>query len=200
VLSRLTDAQRTARLPEGDAAPPVLDSPHSPEECLGRFQQELTALGVDNHLEPTAEAVRARVKALLDGRRVLSWDPHLLPYELGPLLTAAAFGVSPRETQAGAEIGLTGCDGAIAETGTLALLSGKGRSRAISLLPPVHVAVVRSADIVFSMAEYFRTRADRMAEAAALTFVTGPSRTADIELTLTLGVHGPGTVIVVIGP
>jgi L-lactate dehydrogenase complex protein LldG len=200
VLSRLRDAQRTARLPEAETAPPALDGPRPPEECLERFRQELAALGVENHLEPTAEGVRARVKTLIDGLRVLSWDRDLLPYDLAPLLTGAAFGMSPRETQAAAEVGLTGCDGAIAETGTLALLSGKGRSRAVSLLPPVHVAVIRRADIVFGMAEYFRGRANGIAESAALTFVTGPSRTADIELTLTLGVHGPGKVIVVIGP
>jgi L-lactate dehydrogenase complex protein LldG len=50
------------------------------------------------------------------------------------------------------------------------------------------------------MGEFFRERAADIAAAANCTFVTGPSRTADIELTLTLGVHGPGRVVVIVGP
>jgi L-lactate dehydrogenase complex protein LldG len=140
------------------------------------------------------------VAALLHGRRVLSWDADLLPYGLGAVLVAPAFGASPRELQAQAEVGLTGCDAAIAETGSLVLLSGPGKARAVSLLPPVHLAVVRPADLCFSMGELFQKHASALAASAACTVVTGPSRTADIELTLTLGVHGPGQVLVVIGP
>jgi L-lactate dehydrogenase complex protein LldG len=95
---------------------------------------------------------------------------------------------------------VTGCDGAIAETGSLVLLSGEGKPRAASLLPPVHLAVVQRKDLRFGMGEFFTERAAEMAGAACCTFITGPSRTADIELTLTLGVHGPGEVIVVMGP
>ena len=102
--------------------------------------------------------------------------------------------------QAAAEIGVTGCDAAIAETGSIVLLSGPGKSRSASLLPPVHLAVVRRNELRFSMGEFFKEFAGAMAAAACCTFVTGPSRTADIELTLTLGVHGPGKVIVVMGP
>ena len=50
------------------------------------------------------------------------------------------------------------------------------------------------------MAEFFVDHADQLRQAASCTFITGPSRTADIELTLTLGIHGPGKVIVVVGP
>ena len=82
----------------------------------------------------------------------------------------------------------------------MVLLSGPGRSRAVSLLPPVHVAIVRRGDLRASLGDFLREARDAMAGAASCTVVTGPSRTADIELTLTLGVHGPGAVIVVIGP
>jgi L-lactate dehydrogenase complex protein LldG len=50
------------------------------------------------------------------------------------------------------------------------------------------------------MGDYFRDRSEAIAGSACCTFITGPSRTADIELTLTLGVHGPGRVIVIVGP
>lgn len=201
VLARLRAAQRTARIPvvadDGSRyAPPV----HTPEECLERFRHELSALGVENHLADSAEDVRARVAALLAGRRVLSWDGAVLPYDLGGLVTGATLGSSPRDEQAAAEVGLTACEAAIAETGSVVVLSGPGTSRTVSLLPPLHVAVVRRGDIFFSMGELFRERKDRIAAAANCTFITGPSRTADIELTLTLGVHGPGAVAVVIGP
>ena len=202
ILARLHAAQRTARLPDMGTTPrEVAPATATPAESLVRFRQELDALGVENHLEETAEGVRERVRGLLEGKRVLSWNAERLPYELGAALPPdTLFGRDPREAQAQAEIGLTGCDAAIAETGTLALLSGPGQSRLVSLLPPAYLAVVRRGGLVFSMGEFFREHEGRMAGAANCTLVTGPSRTADIELTLTLGVHGPGKVTVVIGP
>ena len=157
-------------------------------------------MGVEHHLETSAADARGRVATFVEGRRVLSWAPERLPYDVGSLLKDASFGGSGRPEQAEAEVGLTGCDAAIAETGSLALLSGPGQSRAVSLLPPLHVAVVRPTDLWFSMGEFLSAQTGRLAGAACCTFITGPSRTADIELTLTLGVHGPGRVVVVIGP
>jgi L-lactate dehydrogenase complex protein LldG len=200
ILSRLTAAQRTARLPATRAAPPITTAPHPADECLERFAAELAALGVECHIEGSPERVRERVAGLVAGKRVLAWDAGRLPYAVDSVLAGAARGGSPRDEQAAAEIGVTGCDGAIAETGSLVLLSGRGRSRAVSLLPPVHLAVVRRPDLYFSMGEFFARQDARIGEVAACTFVTGPSRTADIELTLTLGVHGPGQVVVVVGP
>jgi L-lactate dehydrogenase complex protein LldG len=200
VLARLAAAQRTARLPPASAAKPFLSPARSGPECRDRFVRELEALGVDCHLETSPEAVRARVRGLVAGKKVLSWDFDQLPYEVGSVLDGALRGSHPRDEQARAEIGVTGCHGAIAETGSLAVLSGRGCSRTVSLLPPVHVAVVRPEDLLFSMGEFFARNRERIAAAAGCTFITGPSRTADIELTLTLGVHGPGRVIVVVGP
>ena len=200
VLARLAAAQRTARLPPPPAAKPLVSTPRGVAECRERFAQELAGLGVDCHVEGSPEAVRARVSALAEGKKVLSWDPEELPYGLGAVLSRAARGTSPRAEQAAAEIGVTGCHGAVAETGSLAVLSGPGHSRSVSLLPPMHVAVVKPEDFCFTMGEFFAREARRIGEAACCTFITGPSRTADIELTLTLGVHGPGMVVVVVGP
>ena len=178
--------------------PPALSL--SKGDLFARFLAELTALAVEHHVEGSAEAVRARVAAIVGAQPVLRWDVDRLPYGVGELLAHAADASSPRDVQASAEIGVTGCDAAIAETGSIALITGRGKPRGASLLPGTHVALVRRDQLRFGMGEFFRERAPDLAAAANCTFVTGASRTADIELTLTVGVHGPGRVIVIVGP
>ena len=165
-----------------------------------RFVLEARALGVETYVEPTVTAVCDRLRTLVAGLRVLTWNPELLPYDCGSIVEGALVGSSPRGEQARAEVGVTACHGAIAETGSLALLSGPGCSRTVSLLPPVHVAVVRPDDLFETMGHFFAARAAALAQSSSCTFVTGPSRTADIELSLTIGVHGPGRVAIVFGP
>ena len=97
---------------------------------------------------------------------------------------------------ASADLGITGVDYAIAETGTAVLLPRKGISRLVSLLPPVHLALVRSSEVLESLddlyllrrLEYHRNGGDM---GSYMNFITGPSRTADIEQTLVIGAHGP---------
>ncbi len=158
------------------------------------------ALGVDCHVEATPDAVRARVVELSKDQAVFSWDADRLPFDVGALLSSPTTGSGTRARQSAAALGITGCQAAIAETGSLVVLSGPGTPRAASLLPPVHLCLVRREDLYGSMREFFSVRATDIAGASCCTFITGPSRTADIELTLTLGVHGPGRVIVVVGP
>ena len=96
------------------------------------------------------------------------------------------------------DIGITTAQAAIAETGTLVLESDREKHRLTSLLPPVHVAVIDSQMISATLGDGIR-RLRRNSEASrAITFITGPSRTADIELTLTVGVHGPKELYVII--
>ena len=105
-----------------------------------------------------------------------------------------------REIHANAEIGVTGADLAVAETGSLVVFSGAGKPRSTSLLPPHHVAVFGKAAFVETLEqagvifEALHQDADRNFSGASISFITGPSRTADIELTLTRGVHGPKEV------
>lgn len=200
ILGRLTASHAALRLPRATAPSPPPPDRRSPSECLLRFHEEATALGIECFVELSAEDVRERVRRLTEDLRVLSWDAAQLPYGLGELVTNAAFARSPRDQQASADVGLTGCDGAIAETGSLVMLSAGGRSRVVSLLPPFHIAVVHPDDLCFSMGEFFQDHRDRIRTSASCTFITGPSRTADIELTLTLGIHGPGRVAIVLGP
>ncbi|MFL5806187.1 MAG: lactate utilization protein C [Roseiflexaceae bacterium] len=102
-----------------------------------------------------------------------------------------------------ATICISGADAGIAESGTLLLFSGAGRGRLASLLAPVHIAVLRTSQLVRGLGEALaaaraRRGPDVFAESSNLTLITGPSRTADIELTLTLGVHGPREIHVVL--
>ena len=114
---------------------------------------------------------------------------------------------NPRETlreeirQSG--IGITGADYALAETGSLIILPRKGLSRRVALLAPVDIALVRPAEILASMDDLFLLRQleyhQRGGEMGSyLNFITGPSRTADIEMTIVEGVHGPKEVHMVI--
>jgi L-lactate dehydrogenase complex protein LldG len=105
------------------------------------------------------------------------------------------------ERLAGADVGLTGADLAVAETGSLVLASGVGKARGVSLLPACHVALLGPDQLVGTLEDagvvLEAWQATGAAAGANIVFVTGPSRTADIELTLTRGVHGPREVHVV---
>lgn len=112
-----------------------------------------------------------------------------------------------KEEMARAGIGITEADFAIADTGTMVLLSDKNRPRTVSLVPPIHIAIIRSDVIVENIFDLFQSLETRFPQpggvsevTSCMTFITGPSRTADIELNLTLGVHGPKEVFALIYP
>lgn len=194
ILAGLRQSERTGRVP-AVATKTIPDRPRpSPDECLERFLTELTALGVTSYVERSASAVRARVTELVAERSVLSWDSQELPYGLGSVLPGSI------QPAAAASVGVTGCTAAVAASGTLMLLAGPGRPRVASLLPPTHIAIVRRDQLRFSLLDVFGEFATEIAATSCCNLITGPSRTADIELTLTVGVHGPGKVIVVVGP
>ena len=95
-----------------------------------------------------------------------------------------------------AELGVTGVDYAVAETGTAVVLPRRGVSRVVSLLPPVHLALVRPGEVLESLDDLYLLRRWAYYQGGGdmgsyLSFITGPSRTADIEQTLVIGAHGP---------
>ena len=96
-------------------------------------------------------------------------------------------------------VGITGCFCAVAETGSLVLLSGPDTPAAASLLPETHIAIVSASRVVPGMEEAWSLiRAERGELPRAVNFVSGPSRTGDIEQTIVLGAHGPYRVHIVI--
>ena len=94
------------------------------------------------------------------------------------------------------DLGVTGVDMALPETGTLVLTSDESRPRMVSLVPRVHLAILRPGALRADLHQVF---AEGKGE-GYLIFITGPSRTADIELTLTIGVHGPKALYVWVLP
>lgn len=96
------------------------------------------------------------------------------------------------------DVGITAAQAAIAETGTLVLESVDERHRLVSLVPPVHIAIISASKIVRTLGEALTLLRKGKEISPAVTFITGPSRTADIELTLTIGVHGPQELYVIV--
>ncbi|HET7874335.1 MAG TPA: lactate utilization protein [Methylomirabilota bacterium] len=186
-------------------------------QALERFREEFEQVaGVFHRVRTLGEVpgVVAAIAKAAGAREVVTWDPASLGLDLRPTLAGQGLAVSlvpagqegeaarlrHREEAARAKIGVTGVDWALAETGTLILVSGPGRPRSTSLLPDTHVAVfgpehvLESLEQVGIMLEALHADGAPGLGGAMINFITGPSRTADIELTLTRGVHGPKEV------
>lgn len=162
---------------------------------------------VDNAPQALVEFLRAR-----EITEVVAWNDEAFPgLRLGAAARAAGVAWYPahpevnpeqyRAKAARAGAGVTGVTWAVAETGTLVLMSGPGRPRSTSLLPPVHVAVVRRQQILGTMADLFAHLSGLAATGdfpSAVNMITGASRTADIEHVLVRKVHGPGEVVVLL--
>jgi L-lactate dehydrogenase complex protein LldF len=102
------------------------------------------------------------------------------------------------ESLGNVSVGITGVLSGLADTGTLVLPCGGRQSGLVSLLPETHIALLNEKDVYPSLRSWLREGGqDALIQAQQTVLVTGPSRTADIEMTLTLGVHGPGRVVVI---
>jgi L-lactate dehydrogenase complex protein LldF len=158
---------------------------------VGRFTEELLALS--GHVVICKEAdLTGKVIALLRERqinRVQTWDQ--IPGLEQAALTEAGISVQ-HEADESIRAGITGALAGIAEIGTLVIPGSEGQPLTASLLPEIHIAVLRASDIEESLEKVMELHKIETYPAAVL--VSGPSRTADIEMTLTIGVHGPGEV------
>jgi len=186
------------------------------QTVVERFMQEAELAGATVHGPLEAGDVPALVKSIVDaggGSGVIAWSASELGVSdawtalerLGLAVTSPNLPAdkAPRATALAAldsvAAGLTSAVGALADTGTLVMASGAGRPRLAWLLPPIHVAIVPTTAVVPDMASFFADPARvSPSQAAHMAFVTGPSRTADIELTLTRGVHGPKALHIIL--
>lgn len=97
-----------------------------------------------------------------------------------------------------AEVGITGVDFAIADTGSIVLRASDQKPRAVSLLPPIHIAVLKEELIIPSLYELMTEIEHECIDDSCITIITGPSKTADIEFNLVRGIHGPGELHIII--
>ena len=203
---------------EGVAANAAVFTPVPvPQDLLvERFTAELTAIAGRVHRAATARDAIATVTGLCrehGASRVLSWAPEWIGVPgLDEGLAANGIAVDRGWIPDGDDridrlaaldpirVGITGAFAGIAESGTIAVVSGAGRSRLASLLTPVHIAVLRADCMYPSLTAFLAAHADVAEQGSNLVLITGPSRTADIEMTLTRGVHGPGEVHVILLP
>jgi L-lactate dehydrogenase complex protein LldG len=164
------------------------------EDRLQRFETELKLLE-GTFIRCQKSELAGKIQALLtkfNAAKVLAWED--LPAGLSESLLENGIEICYTPNPL-VKVGITGVLAGVAETATLVLPGGPGRMLSASLLPEFHIAVVEAVDIVMHMEQALKLPEVRTASALAL--VTGPSRTADIEMTLTIGVHGPTEVYVV---
>jgi L-lactate dehydrogenase complex protein LldG len=190
----------------------------SPDGLLARFTAEIERLTGEVFVVDGDDAARDKILDLLSNfhhaKHVLAWDfTHIPVAGLREAVEAAGIRITvPQmhdeyraemiESIHDAEVGLTGVDAAAATTGTLIVSTAPGKGRIPTILPPVHIAVITLDQIVPRLEDWVAAeRADgltKMRGSANVAFITGPSRTGDIEMSLILGVHGPGIVQVIV--
>src|SRR6185295_8406784 len=175
---------------------PVLVS--SGLNLLETFQESLEQVGAKcTFVEGESEAghrLREIIKDL-SASEILVSDSELV-HRIVNAAELDALEDASRDELFAMEVGVTSAQWAIAETGTLVLESGSERHRLVSLVPPVHVCIIRASSIRQSMAESLElVNPDAN---PTITFITGASRTSDIELTLAIGVHGTGELYVIV--
>ncbi len=174
------------------------------EDLLQRFSDEVKRVkgeiylcdSATDALEQLGDLLRTCRDAQNAAASIVMWDDLPLP-GIADLLTALNIKRNP-DTNIGAEAamaGLTGCDAAIAATGTLVLANGATRSRQASLLPPVHIALVQRGQLLPRLEDWVSAQraagSNLWRDHSNVTLITGRSRTADIEMIPVFGVHGP---------
>jgi len=177
---------------------PLDDPAARPAALLSRVE----ALAGKGFRAATPEAAREFVAAAIAGKSaVASNAPYLTECGIAQL-AGVRTGISGRqelrECCATVDVGITSADYALADTGTLVMLATPQEARMISLLPPMHIAVVPAERILSGLDELFTVLPEPARVTSSMVLITGPSRTADIEQILVRGVHGPGEITVVV--
>lgn len=170
---------------------------HAPDR-LAQFRKECERLGTTHAaLASEADIPREVARYLASG----GLAPGIAGWHEFAALDWAGAGIAFRDAPATGEdrTGITGSFCAIAETGTALLLSSPATPKVTALLPETHVCVVRAGRLVDTMEDAFALMRREVGEPPrAVFFVSGPSRTADIEQTIVIGAHGPYRVHVIV--
>jgi L-lactate dehydrogenase complex protein LldG len=194
--------------PRPDAYLPVTEA--DPADLLGRFKVELEKLTGKVHVcASEAEGIGTITDIIGTDKKVMAWgalplaglrealhadgiesvEPHIRDEDRHAALQA----IEP------IRVGITGADGGLATTGSLVTITKPNQGRLPSLMPPVHIAILRRERLYANMEAWMAAQGrSALAESNSVTVITGPSRTGDIEMMIVLGVHGPGTIHVVV--
>jgi L-lactate dehydrogenase complex protein LldG len=179
----------------GEPVPLVRSKLLDPADLVGSFVRNArTALATVHPIHGStvpAELVSQLIERHHVSRAVVSAQPG--PAAVGELLRAYGVVVEPLSlaASAAADLGVTCAVAAIATTGTIVEASAAGGGRSASLLPPVHLCVLAASRVIPSSAELFRSWRAAPPAGSNVVLITGPSRSADIEQTMAMGVHGP---------
>lgn len=207
ILARIRARQGKAAVPSREEleavrshlrSRPEHPRPRCDWELLARFRER--AIGLSSTVEEVddLQAAPAAIARYLESNALplaaACW-PELASLDW----STAGVAVESRSAHDGDRVGITGALCAIAETGTLMTVTGPATPGTTSLLPETHIAVVPVARIVRGMEEAWQLLRDELGQPPrAVNFISGPSRTADIEQTVTLGAHGPYRVHIVL--
>ncbi len=221
---KILNKLRAASQPFPDAPPrpkgylPVtVQDDLSPDGLLARFMLEMERLQGQVFSVDSDDDAREKTVELLQSHNashILAWHFTRIPVKkLRDAIEAAGIAISQPDVQdefraetieaiRDAQVGLTGVDAAAATTGTLIVTTGTGKGRIPTMLPPVHLVVMTLDQLVPRLEDWVaQERAQNLKairDSANVCFISGPSRTGDIEMELVLGVHGPGQLQVVV--
>ena len=209
-LRRVSAAAMVATLPRPPEVPELLPD-LDPVDLVGLFRTRAQQESVVVHGPVGRHGVPRAVAGIAAGhtcRTYMAWDDLPAPGVTSALTGSGVERVEHRvpddarishqlEYQA-LDLGVTGADAGLAESGSLVLLHGEGRPRMASLIPEVHVALLDVSLIERTLVHWAHRHPGIVFESANMVVVTGPSRTADIEQQLRLGVHGPHHLHVVL--
>ncbi len=200
ILQRLRSHLRLSTLPRPWQSQRRFDDP------VTRFAESLVQVGgepfVVTDTNEALDVLESLLQKISARRIILNPEPPIDMWDLPRRWSSYEWFVvghnvgATKDFAASADVGISGVVAALAETGTVVLASGPYSSRLATLLPPLHIAVVPASLITTDLFTWVSMRPQPMP--AALTFVTGPSKTADIEQTLTVGVHGPRRMITIV--
>lgn len=190
------------RVPEDH--PPAWESRRQFDDLAERFTTSLSAVAGEVFRAESLDAALETLGTLLkEARSVVANDePPLSDLDLParwPGVTWHIVGRTDGDLRAfcaGADVGLSSADAALAETGSVVVSAGPGKSRLATLLPPVHIALVPESRLTQDLFTWAAARAGELP--ASRTIISGPSKTADIEQVLAIGVHGPKRFIVIL--
>jgi L-lactate dehydrogenase complex protein LldG len=207
ILARIRAAQGRSGVPDDAEREAVRDyirahpqgpRPSSDWELVRRFRERVRSLASTWDEVVSKSEIPAAIAAYLREHdlplRAVCWN-EFIDFDWA----GSGIEVEARNARGNDLVGITGAFCAIAETGTLMMTSGPHTPAAVSLLPETHIAVVSRERIVCGMEDAWELmRAEFKHMPRAVNFISGPSRTADIEQTVTLGAHGPYRVHIIL--